>query len=90
MLYLQGMPVHQSADLRVHIEDLIVKRSWRERLFTRPWRPFKRTKVQPIFGPDPNVYCLDISGRKSFVCHPETAEKLFAAIEMQGQNDDRQ
>ena len=29
-------------------------RSWRERLFTRPWRPWVRTKLvpDPVVGPD--------------------------------------
>lgn len=30
----------------VHVSD-IERRSWRERLFSRPWRPLKKTKYSP-------------------------------------------
>jgi hypothetical protein len=31
-------------------EGASVKRSWKERLFSRPWNPFKRTKYNPYGG----------------------------------------
>jgi hypothetical protein len=46
-----------------------IQRTWRERLFSRPWRPWRKTRI--ICKPDPNVYILDES---QIVVHPEIME----------------
>lgn len=53
-----------------------VKRSWKERLFTLPWRPFKKTRhyvsIRETRLPDPQYY---IMGR-NIIAHPATMQRL--------------
>ena len=51
-----------------------VKRTWRERLFTRPFRPFRKTKIIQV--PNPNLYRTPFG----VYGHPETIRKLKAAL----------
>lgn len=52
-------------------ESYEVPRTWKERLFTLPWHPFKRTKTIIPKVPNKNVYFAN----NGTVCiaHPETA-----------------
>lgn len=50
-----------------------VQRSWRERLFTRPWRPFRRAKTIQV--PSSNVV---LTGR-TMILHPATLAQLRAS-----------
>lgn len=52
------------------IEPKQVKRSWKERLFERPWRPFKKFKT--IMIPSEKIY--EVGG--AFICHPEMKQKI--------------
>jgi hypothetical protein len=49
-------------------------RTWKERLFSRPWNPFKKTNTIIPQIPDPNVYFI---GDDKVVMHPEIARKLL-------------
>jgi len=54
------------------------ERTWKERLLTRPWNPFKRTKIITTVPeiPDDNIYRMaDI-----LIMHPNTAKKLREQI----------
>lgn len=53
-----------------------VRRSWRERLFTRPWRPWIATKTISYRVPSECIYVMD----DKIVCHPSVAEALRHAI----------
>ena len=44
-----------------------VPRTWKERLFSWPWRPIRKTKV--ISVPDPTVYYF---GNRKATAHPAT------------------
>jgi hypothetical protein len=57
-------------------EERLVKRSWKERLFTWPWRPWKSTKVVEVSVPDPNYYIVD----DQVVGHPVTIAKLMEIV----------
>jgi len=55
------------------------KRSWRERLFSRPWRPFQSSKKIEKYKPDPNLMVIkrDDYGRiQTMVGHPETIKLI--------------
>jgi hypothetical protein len=41
-------------DVIVHRPQTVV-RTWKERLFSRPWRPLQRTKVQASTLPDDGI-----------------------------------
>ena len=50
--------------------DIVIPRSWVERLFSWPWRPHIKTKT--IVRIDPNCY---INGDK-LLCHPVIAQVI--------------
>ena len=59
-------------------------RTWPERLFSLPWRPWRRIKSWQ--EPDPNVLKMKIPGitgigleREVLVAHPATAQRIRAA-----------
>ena len=56
----------------------IEQRSWYERLFTLPWRPWVTTKIVVYNDPDPNLYQI---APLSFVGHPATIAQVKAAID---------
>lgn len=35
------------------------QRTWRKRLFSHPWRPWRAMGVEYVQVPDPNLYCFD-------------------------------
>ena len=47
-------------------------RSWRERLFVRPWRPWKKTNTEP----DPGFYIT----ATEIHAHPATVRKLAEGL----------
>jgi hypothetical protein len=49
-----------------------VKRAWKERLFTRPFRPFQRIRMVTPKVPDTGVYIIN----GVMVMHPET-KRIF-------------
>jgi len=62
----------------------LVKRTWRERLLSWPWRPFGKWKSIKI--PDPKIYCFDdgdyggMFPSTMYVGHPVTVKKLLDEI----------
>ena len=60
-----------------HVEQ---KRTWKERLFTLPWRPFKKTKTLTIFPPLKNYYLIG----NTILCHPAMKQGLIAAMRTEG------
>jgi hypothetical protein len=55
---------------------ILGKRSWKERLFTLPWKPFKKNKV---IGYEPMQEAIKM-GNKIF-CAPQIAEKVIENLE---------
>ena len=56
-----------------------VQRTWKERLFTTPWRPFKRTKTIIPKVPDKFVYFIE--GGKVCIAHPASARIIREKLE---------
>lgn len=54
-----------------------VDRDWKERLFTWPWRPFRKTRT--IFVPDPQV--LVDNNNRMIVGHPVVICQLRREVE---------
>jgi len=52
-----------------------VNRTWKERLFTFPWRPF--VKVKTISKPSRVIYKL---GNYAIMCHPIMAQEILRGI----------
>ena len=74
-----GLQIVENQDMVVEDGITIVKRSWRERIFSRPWRPLQRTKEIIRFVPDPYVYL--IRDRNIIIAHPITVIKLHQEIQ---------
>lgn len=55
-----------------------VPRTWRERLFSLPWRPLQATRQVQTYVPDPNVYRLE---NGMVVGHPVTIAQLRSKLE---------
>lgn len=79
---LSGFRVIESEYLTEAGEPVQVRRSWRERLFSRPWRPLRQTRTVIPQVPMKGGYRL---GKHTIVMHPETLRQLRAAsAEAQG------
>lgn len=63
------------SDLCVVEREVTVERTWKERLFSLPWRPLRTTKVVVERHPDPMLRML---GDGIIVCHPAVAFQLRA------------
>jgi hypothetical protein len=75
--HLAGMRVVESPHLMVPGGEREVRRSWSERLFARPWRPWRATRRVPVSKPDPNVYRI----QGMLVGHPATLAALYAQVQ---------
>ena len=73
MINFGGCRVIESVYLTEMGEPVIVRRSWRERLFSRPWRPWKATKTITPQVPMKGGYCL---ADGTLVMHPETLRRV--------------
>lgn len=77
--YLQsllGMKILIDNNLIVRDEDKVVKRTWFERLFTRPWIPLKKTNRYIQYKPDPNIYTVD----NKRIMHEDTFANLRSKV----------
>lgn len=70
-LNMLGMPVIVMRDTST-----TVRRTWRERLFTRPWRPFLKWRVVVSPSPVPRDKCYQMGGK--FYCGVDFYEALKA------------
>lgn len=80
---LNGMPVYTTTLLTQQVAlPTDVRRSWRERLFTRPWRPRVRSKIVMVMTtvPDDTIY----QRGNIYLMHPTTLQKLTAVLATTG------
>ena len=66
------LPIMSSVYLTIPVESE-VRRTWLERLFTWPWRPWIETKVVSEQVPDPKLYQLP---NGIVIGHPATVSML--------------
>lgn len=76
--YFSGMPVAISPHVPQYAKKKVtVRRSWRERLFSRPWRPWISTKVIEVDDPEtPVVWMVD----RRLMMHPAVKDKFASYI----------
>lgn len=67
-----GRRVITTVYLTVAGEPMTVRRSWRNRLFSRPWRPWKSTYTYTPQVPSPEVLLVG----DTFYVHPATWSNL--------------
>ena len=82
-----ALPIWENHNM---LTELVRSRSWRERLFTRPWRPLVDRKVQLV--PSRAVYRMLVpphfkafhagfnEGRFVLMCHPDMAERIRQVV----------
>lgn len=72
---VMGIPVYTSLYMTKSVE---VKGTWRERLFTRPWRPFRKTKI--VQEPSDDIFLVSTPSpfgvNQIVVCHPAIEQKI--------------
>ncbi len=73
-----GHQIIENQNMTVEDGTTTVKRSWGERIFTRPWKPLMSTREVARFVPDPDVYL--IRSTNLIVAHPATAAILRREI----------
>ena len=76
---LPGINIVEDINLTLPGETIEVERSWKERLFTLPWRPFTKTKIKMLMLPSPELYLF--REHNLIVGHPETIKKLYKELE---------
>ena len=55
----------------------LVKRTWKERLFTRPWIPRRKHKLH-LKNLNPQMFRLTQSGEQIIIAHPVFKEQLIS------------
>ncbi len=72
----RGMRVIESLYLEQDGEPVTVRRSWKERLFSRPWKPFQRMRTVIPRVPYRGVVKLNAN---TLVMHPAMVAELARA-----------
>lgn len=73
---LNGLPLYESRFMTEAGEPYEVRRTWKERLFTRPWRPFKATKMIVPQVPQKEILVWRGAGGLAMIMHPVVASNL--------------
>lgn len=64
-------------DALTETETTVVPRTWRERLWSWPWHPWGRTRLEARQVPSEQVYLLNDN---VVVMHPAIAQRLRATV----------
>lgn len=73
-----GVKIIADENLTEPGEPYDVERTWKERLFTLPWKPFRKTKTIIPQIPSKQIYGLPDG---TWVMHPDTFHQLKVEIE---------
>ena len=73
-----GVKIIVNENLTEDGEPYEITRTWKERLFTLPWKPLRKTKTVIPQVPSSQIYGLEDG---TFVMHPETFRRLEVEIE---------
>lgn len=57
----------------------IIKRTWKERLFSMPWKPLKKTKTVATWLPSPKVIMSEAS--RTITAHTVVAKEMIEQIQ---------
>ena len=74
--YISGMKIIKDDSLVVYDGFDVVIRSWKERLFTKPWQPLKKTKKVHKHVPDSRI----LQTKTALIMHPSIADELIKHI----------
>ncbi len=72
-----GLRVLESPYMEIDGPDVPVRRTWRDRLFSRPWRPWVATRLVRSRIPHPGFARISPT---TIVMHPETARVLHERL----------
>ena len=79
LVILNGYKIQPEAIACSEVVHREVDRTWQERWFSRPWRPFKKTRTVTETVASDRVLVID----GTIFCHPDLAEKINQAIDRQ-------
>ena len=76
-----GIRIIENVNL-VDLKIEFVNRTWKERLFTIPWTPWKKTKVVQHKIPKQEFYLIDSKefGGKVVICYPVMVDELKKSL----------
>ncbi len=80
-LSFRGLKIQESLYLTEPGEPMQVRRSWRERLWSWPWRPWRATKTIVPQVPSKSFYLI---GNDTVLCHPAQVAELRRKVEVDG------
>lgn len=75
---IAGFHVYTNIGLTVPGTPYEVRRHWGERLFSKPWQPWKATRTVVPQEPDPQMYVL---GEFAVVGHPITVRRVLEVLQ---------
>lgn len=75
---INGIRLIKNHHMITYKETIQIKRTWGERLFSLPFRPFTKYKKRDIYEPS-KEYILDKQNRVIYA-HPETIETIISMI----------
>ena len=78
---IRGIRIIEDPNLVQDGKPRVVRRSLRERLFSRPWRPLQRTRT--VIPKEPRIEALEIRPGV-LVMHPATARALREVLRRKG------
>ena len=57
------------------VDTRAMRRTWRERLFSRPWRPWRKHRTEQV--PKEEIYVLDLDDhRRAIIAHPSVIDRM--------------
>ena len=77
---LIGMQVRTNPLLTVAGPPVKVRRAWRERLFSRPWKPWRATRTVIPQIPDPHAMLVG----NLLIMHPDTWARMRRELDERG------
>ncbi len=81
LMTFAGLRVIESPYLEEDGEPYTIRRTWRDRLLTRPWRPWVTTRTVVPRVPYRGAMRIDAN---TIVMHPAVVRELRAASRMEG------
>jgi hypothetical protein len=76
--HVGGMRIYTNALLTESGEPYTVDRTWKERLFSLPWKPWKSTKVIIPTVPSTKVYALSDN---ILIMHPDMEHTIYNQLQ---------
>ena len=80
-LLLNGLTIYQNPYLMDN-EEITIKRTMKDRLFTLPWNPFKKTKIETKKIPSTKIFGIknQLTNEDIYYCHPLQYKEIITLL----------